>query len=217
MTRPVAVLLLAFVAVSLLSVRADAQDAPPPIGRFVLDFHGTFPKFSNNVQLASSRGFVQSELPGLGLGLHTGVHVYVLRWKAMTVGLGGDVAVARSHTSAKQFAGAEVARAVNERFTHIAPQLSFNFGTGDGWSYISGGIGRSLWSIVPDRAEATAADQERLPTMNYGGGARWFVKRHLAFSFDVRVYAINPSTPDLGRPGSPRTTMFVAGAGVSVK
>jgi hypothetical protein len=26
--------------------------------------------------------------------------------------------------------------------TTITPQLSFNFGTGNGWSYISGGLGR---------------------------------------------------------------------------
>ena len=32
----------------------------------------------------------------------------------------------------------------------------------------------------------------RLKTINYGGGARWFAKAHVAFSFDVRFYAINP-------------------------
>jgi hypothetical protein len=153
----------------------------------------------------------------MGIGLHAGAHVYVFHWRALTVGLGGEVTLARSHSSARQFAGTEVARAVSERFTHITPQLSFNFGTGDGWSYISGGIGSSRRSIVPDGGEATAADSERLSTINYGGGARWFAKRHLAFSFDVRFYAINPGTPDLGRAGSPRTTLFVAGAGISVK
>ena len=39
-----------------------------------------------------------------------------------------------------------------------------------------------------------AADEEPLKTINYGGGARWFTKTHLAFSFDVRFYAINPGT-----------------------
>ena len=35
-------------------------------------------------------------------------------------------------------------------------------------------------------------DDEPLNTINYGGGARWFIKPHVAFSFDVRFYAINP-------------------------
>ena len=38
-----------------------------------------------------------------------------------------------------------IGRPVTERFTHLAPELSFNFGTGNGWSYLSGGIGRSTW------------------------------------------------------------------------
>jgi len=108
---------------------------------------------------------------------------------------------------------------VTERFTSIAPQLSFNFGTGDGWSYLSGGISTSRWSVVPDGAASLPADDEALKTINYGGGARWFAKPHLAFSFDVRFYAINPGTSN-GSPsgaGSPRTTMAIVGAGISVK
>ena len=62
-------------------------------------------------------------------------------------------------------------------------------------------------------------DAERLKTIDYGGGARWFAKPHLAFSFDVRFYAINPS--HFRQPGWPeqvlRTTLFVVGAGVSIK
>ena len=44
------------------------------------------------------------------------------------------------------------------------------------------------------------------------------MKTHLAFSFDVRLYAINPGTPFvLGALGSPRTTLLVIGAGISIK
>ena len=44
------------------------------------------------------------------------------------------------------------------------------------------------------------------------------MKPHLAFSFDVRVYAISPGSPSpLGFPGSPRATLMVIGAGVSLK
>jgi hypothetical protein len=76
----------------------------------------------------------------------------------------------------------------------------------------------SQWSLVPaGRDELFPSDTERLKTINYGGGARWFAKRHLAFSFDVRFYAINPGPPYLGNPGSPRTTLMIIAAGVSLK
>jgi hypothetical protein len=113
--------------------------------------------------------------------------------------------------------GVQIARPVTSWFTSFTPQLSFNFGTGNGWSYISGGIGKSVWSTVPDGQPPLAGDEERLTTINYGGGARWFAKSHLAFTFDVRFHSIYPGTPQGGLPGSPRTTILVIGAGVSVK
>ena len=216
--RPFPLTIACLAALILLVRPVAAQDPPPKIGPFVVDVHGTVPRFpSDDQQLADSRGLLLRELPGSGLGLHAGAHVYPLRWKAVTFGLGADVTLARAHLKSQQLASDIFGRAATERFTHIAPQLSFNFGDGDGWSYISGGIGTSTWSVVPDGLLATAADSERLKTINYGGGARWFIKRHLAFSFDIRFYAIDPSTPLPGRPSGPRTTLIIMGAGVSVK
>ena len=57
----------------------------------------------------------------------------------------------------------------------------------------------------------------RCQTVNYGGGARWFIKKHLAFSLDVRFYEIKDGTPIPPVPGSPRTTLFIIAAGVSLK
>ena len=215
--RPAVALLWVFALTLVGAPRAAAQEPPPAIGLFVIDVIGTFPKFPSDQQLAQSRGLGEFELPGTGLGLGAGVHLYLLRWRAITFGLGGEMTVARSHSSELVVAGQPVARAVTERFTSIAPQLSLNFGTGNGWSYISGGIGSSIWSIVPDEGEALPADQERLKTINYGGGARWFLNPHFAFHVDARFYAIDPGTPEFGLPGSPRTTLLVAGAGVSIK
>jgi hypothetical protein len=149
--------------------------------------------------------------------VHAAANFYVLTWKAMTFGVGVDATVARSHQSQQAISATETGRAVTERFSHIAPDLSFNFGTGDGWSYLSGGIGPAVWSLVPDAAAPANADRERLQTINYGGGARWFLNHRVAFSVDVRFYAINPGTPELGRPGGPRTTLLVIGGGISVK
>ena len=50
-------------------------------------------------------------------------------------------------------------QAITERFTSIAPQLSFNFGGKRGWSYLSGGIGPSTWSVVPDGSAPLAVDE----------------------------------------------------------
>lgn len=213
----VSAFLLSVAATAALASPVGAQEPPPPIGPFVIDIRGTFPQFTNDLQLAQSRGLVQLELPGVGLGLDVGAHVYVFKWHAMTVGVGGQLTAGRAHSSAAAISGVEVSRAVTERFTSLGTQLSFNFGTGDGWSYLSGGIGTSKWSVVPDAGAPLPVDDDRLRTLNYGGGARWFIKPHLAFHFDVRVHAIDPGRPEFGLPGSPRTAMLILGAGISIK
>jgi hypothetical protein len=196
-----------------------AQDPPPRIPRFAVDLHATVPKFpSQSPRLAESRGLALAELPGAGLGVQAGVHLYPFRLKAITFGIGGEFATSRARKSPLQ--GAAGLRATEERFRSIAPQLSFNFGTGHGWSYLSGGLGRSTWALMVQGAAAEyPPDKAALKTINYGGGARWFIKSHVAFSFDVRFYAINPGAPGANgtRPGSPRTTLLVIGAGVSLK
>jgi hypothetical protein len=214
--RSPAVSLLALAMMLTVASRARAEDAPPRIGPFVVDVRATVPKFKQqDAQLAGSRGLDPGELPGVGIGVDAGAHVYFLTWKAVTIGAGAQLTLARSHTTPP--ATLNATRSVTERFMVIAPQLSLNFGSGDGWSYVSGGVGPSTWSIVPEGAVPGPADQERLKTVNYGGGARWFTKRRLAFTFDVRFYAIDPGTPQRGRAGSPRTTMLIVGAGISVK
>jgi hypothetical protein len=199
-----------------------AQDPPPRIGPFVLDLHATVPTFpSDDAQLAASRGMAVTELPGTGFGIQAGAHLYLLKIKAVTFGVGAEFAASRARqtpTPAAATTATTTQRAAEERFSTFAPQLSLNFGSGRGWSYLSGGIGVSNWALVPDGQEGFPADSESLKTINYGGGARWFAKRHLAFSFDVRFYAINPGTPYIANTlGSPRTTLMIIGAGISIK
>jgi hypothetical protein len=136
----------------------------------------------------------------------------------MTVGVGGELLISRAHSSALTGSTGEVfGQSVTEHFRAITPQLSLNFGSSKGWSYLSAGVGRSNWSIVPDAAEPLPADEEVLRVFNYGGGARWFIKKHLAFTFDIRFHVIAPGTPTLGYAGSPRARLLVMSAGVSMR
>lgn len=208
------------VLAGVLAVAAPAsaqQGPPPPIRGIVVDLRGTLPQFPNDQQLADSRGLTQLELPGDGLGLDVGAHVYLFRWKAMTLGAGGQLTLGRSNQSAATSSDGSTTRAVNGRFTSISPQVSFNFGSGNGWSYLSGGVGPTTWSIVPEGSDPLPEDDEKLQTFNYGGGARWMLRRHLAFTFDVRFYQVNPGTPHGVRPSSPRMTFIILGAGISLK
>jgi hypothetical protein len=198
------------------SSSARAQDPPPRIGPFVVDLHASVPRFpGDDSQLALSRGLSPAQLPGSGLGIQAGAHVYLLRVKAITFGLGAEFATGRASQMPDASSGLAP---TEERFTTFSPQLSLNFGNGHGWSYLSGGLGTSTWAIVAEGQPKGPADLERLKTLNYGGGARWFAKSHLAFSLDVRIYVLSPGTPYFPPAlGSPRTNLLVIGAGISVK
>jgi hypothetical protein len=54
-------------------------------------------------------------------------------------------------------------------------------------------------------------------TINYGGGARWFFKKHLAANFDIRFYAVNPQLATATRPGYPRMTIMAWVGGISIR
>jgi hypothetical protein len=202
----------------LIARTAGAQDPPPRIGPFVVDLRGTIPTFSNDPQLAASRGLSQAELPGFGLGVSLGVHVYVARIGPVTLGVGGEAMIGRSHSDAPAATDQSASlRAVTEKFKSISPQFSLNFGNGNGWSYLSVGVGRSIWSIVPEGSDPLPVDEDPIRTFNYGGGARWFIKKRMAFSLDARFYEIKEGTPQSGLPASPHTVLFVVGAGISLR
>jgi hypothetical protein len=213
-----AALLVVFVS---LARPALAQDPPPPIPWFVVDLHGSIARFHTDDQaLADSRGLESlAELPGAGPGLQIGVHVYPLHTRVLTLGLGGELAIARSRQTPVPGAAASDGtplRPTEERITSFSPQLSLNFGNGSGWSYLSGGLGQTIWFLAPDDLGDYPPNSDRLKTLNYGGGGRWFIKPHLAFSFDVRFYAISPGFAYIF-PATPRQTLLIIGAGISVK
>lgn len=214
--------LMAAVLVLAPCGHAVAQDAPPPpgtrpIGRFVADVRAAFPKFKQDPNVASALDVTIANLPTRTIGLVLGAHWYPKRIGRMTLGLGGEVLTARkSRTLDPATEGGDPGPTVQTRFRAVSPQVSFNFGTREGWSYISGGIG---WSgFTTERKDNPLPDAaSRSKTINYGGGARWFAKEHLAFTVDVRFYAINPQVATAARPAFPRMTLLVLNAGVAFK
>lgn len=222
-------LLASLFAAALPSIAAaqQAEDAPPdvhqPIGRFAADVRGSMPRFKQTQAIADAAAVDQANLPTRGLGLVVGAHVYPLRLGRVTLGLGGEVMASRgSRTEESDDDTSPDGPAVETRFSTLSPQISLNFGARDGWSYVSGGMGWSRFAVerVEDAGGAPAADAEddpRRKTINYGGGARWFAKEHLAVSLDLRFYAVSPQLATFTKPALPRMTVMVVSFGVGFK
>jgi hypothetical protein len=216
----VRVLRLALAACVFLPLTARAQDVPAeklPIGRYVVDARLNSPKFKQDVAIATGIGVGVLNLPTRGFGVVAGAHWYPLRIGFMTLGVGGEwVRARRSRTLNTGTEAAPVNVTTNTRFATLSPQISFNFGSRDGYSYVSGGIGRA--NFTAERADNPLPDPESgSKTINYGGGARWFAKKHLAVSVDVRFYAINPQLATPLRPGYPRMTLMSMSGGIAIR
>ena len=156
-------------------------------------------------------------MPSRGLGLAAGVHVYPARKGRVALGIGGEWLVSRgSKTLDPEEEGGVSGPTVTTRFSALSPQVSLNFGGRDGWSYVSGGIG---WvKFTTELEDAPVADAPgRTRALNYGGGARWFAKEHIAFTFDLRFYRIDAQEASTGRPAYGGRRMMVFSAGMSVK
>jgi hypothetical protein len=206
--------LAGFIFALALPALASAQAPPPtgvsdePIGRFAVDLQGSLANFPQDGASAASIGTIEANLPGRGLGARFGATFYPFRLGPMTIGLGGALALA---------SGAQEGELSGERFTttflSVAPQLSLNFGRKSGWSYLSVGISNTKLTIAREGADGGPA----APTVDYGGGAKWFLRDRLAFSFDVRIFnvAATDAEPDIAARA--RTLMLVISAGVSVK
>ena len=201
--RRLRVIAVAAWAIACAAAAVMAQDVPDdklPIARYVFDARVDFPKF---------------KLPTRGFGVVAGAHWYPLHVGIMTLGVGGEwVSARRSRTLNTGTKEVPLDVTVNTRFSTLAPQISFNFGSRNGYSYISGGMGKA--NFTSERKDKPVPDPESgSKTINYGGGARWFAKKRLAVSVDVRFYAINPQFSTATRPGYPRMTLVAMSAGIA--
>jgi hypothetical protein len=207
------------IAAALVAASASAAWAqePDPLPKVALDVQAATPKFPRDPSVATSLNVTTDNMPGRGLGVAVGLHVYPGRLGKVTLGLGAQFLVSRARSTLEPTtSGGAEGPTVEARYSALSPQLSLNFGGPNGWSYVSGGIGWATLTIENTSTPVTEPDG-RLRTLHYGGGARWFAKKHLAFSFDLRFHRYPAQAAATARPAYPKGRMLVASAGISVK
>jgi hypothetical protein len=198
---------------SASTVPAVAQPRPEPLPAYVVDVRGAMPFLGQSPTTAAGLGVAPADLASRGLGVVAGVHVYPLRRQTWALGFGGEVFYARASRQA-QIDPETVGPLTRRRLESLSVQLSLNFGHRDGWSYLSGGIGPTVFDSYHD---GLTPDGVRAMTLNYGGGARWFTRPHLASNFDVRFYATRPSEATPNTAARIRQTVMVISVGVSIR
>jgi opacity protein-like surface antigen len=163
-------------------------------------------------------------VPQRAFGFGAGAHLYAFRIGVARLGFGVDLmrarGTARTEVSATGTESTTAAASTGTfhaamTVTTIAPQLSFNFGGHEGWSYLSGGYGTSTTHAevnVPASIGGEAGSRDRrTSTLNFGGGARWFLREHLAVGFDVRFYRL------LAADAVPSTQIVGLSVGMSLR
>jgi hypothetical protein len=191
------------------------QRQPQPIGPFIIDLRGLFVRHKQEPSVATELGVAPGNLPTRSFGVGGGAHVYPLRSRRVTIGLGGHVLIAGgSQTLAASTAGTP-SPTVRRHFRTFGPEVSFNFGHRNGWSYISGGLGRS--SLYVDREDAPNTSASMRKTIDYGAGARWFTHHRVAVSLEVRWFAVSPQAATATQIELPRTTLMVLSGGIAVR
>ena len=206
---------LALLTLALLGLASDARaQQDDPVGPFVIDARIALPSFSSAEPIATSYGFRADQLPERGRGYEVGAHVYPLRGRRISLGLGASLMKASGKQKPAEDAAATDVT-VETRMSTLTPQVSLNFGSSRGWSYISAGYG---WTRrTTGDAATTLVDGSKVMTLSYGGGARWFIASHVAFTFDLRFYRLPATVADENGPASPGFSMFVGSAGLSFK
>ena len=205
---------------ALLQSGAALAQQEDPIAPFVIDVHGAFMSL-DAAGSAFPLGLEKAQLPSNGLGLDIGAHVYPLRGRVVSLGVGASLLFVRASKAPEVLEDAEpdpTDPTVRTRIKAISPQVSLNFGSRRGYSYVSAGIGTMTRAIDASEGvllnEVTGDTHAR--TLNYGGGARWFASSHVAFSFDLRFYRVAAQEATTSSVSLPQQRFFVGSVGISI-
>ncbi len=202
--------------VTALATPAFAQRTPQPIAPVALDLRAFSVGLGRDVRTADELALEREDLPGRGLGAVGALHVYPLRRGRFALGIGGELLLARGRKTQVDALDVPTGLVVEQRLFSLAPAVSLNFGSRDGWSYVSGGMGPMRFETFTGALAPAEAGPKKL-TINMGGGARWFSTSHVAFCFDVRFYLTRPENLTPPYPGRNRQRLVVLSAGISVK
>ena len=233
MSRTVA--LLAPLVVLLLVSPAAAQVPPPvptpapaqtptptpvpplrvsPLPWFVFDVRGGFASLGSDTTTAADLGVLAADMPSRAKTIFVGAHVYLFRKGGFKLGLGAEAVRGASSNQRLDATGEGTGPIIRRRLEGASGQLSLNFGKGKGWSYITVGGGPMRFDSYLDDGKPTRAGTT---TLNYGGGARWFTRGHLAFSLDLRLYLTRPAIATFDAPARVRKRVTLLSAGISLK
>lgn len=221
--RPLA---LAALLLALASTSAVAQQREP-LPWFAADLHVA------SVGLPTAEGWIpvpvigDTPFAGRGLGFSGGATVYPFKLGIMTFGFGASLSMGKGKGEALEIATGSGDAAVivttpvmRTDVLNVIPQISINFGHKLGWSYLSAGIGTTR---VNARSDATATlpavvlPQSWNQALNFGGGARWFMKRRLGAGFDVRFVKLGSRAASGEIPAAKRTQMVTFSAGITIQ
>jgi hypothetical protein len=213
------------VLVTLAVVAPASAQTSERLPWFAVDVQGAW------VGLPSAEGWVppvplDTPLPGRGWGLAGGATVYPLKLGIMTLGLGVSMHTGKSTSDPLMSAetattpAAPTTTTVTTQITSVLPQVSINFGHKLGWSYLSAGYGQSKVASSSEAfntAPALVAPEAWSGAINFGGGARWFMRPHLGASFDVRFTKLGTRGATETLPAAKRTQMFTLSIGISIQ
>lgn len=180
-----------------------AQREPP--GPYVIDLRGSTSGLPTASPFYPPLGETVAVAPR-GFGFDAGAHVYLATLGPARIGVGASFAQIRG-TSSDASATVRL----------LAPQLSVNFGSAAGWSYLSAGVGTGRVDTEVRRETTSAADSGSVPAINLGGGARWFLTDRAAVGFDVRFHRLAAGEPRGTIAGTPQVTLMTVSVGVSLK
>ena len=195
-------------AAALLAAAPAIAQTKEPIPLFAIDLH------AGSVGLPTAEGWIPAvpsttKVPGRAWGVSGAATIYPLRLGIFTFGLGASLATATGR-----------GEVVETGVVHVIPQVSINFGHKLGWSYLSAGVGRT--KVDSSAGAVGTSPPVTVPAawhqaLNFGGGARWFMRPRLGAGFDVRFIKLGSRGATAVLPSARRTQMVTFSAGISIQ